>query len=282
MASKEDRFIFISNLLKCQLEMLRNREDSLTELYDICENKDQLELVKELITDFSEMNDEVYNLCLLEMANVIIGKGFSLDECFVVAMAHDHTPDSSQNVLQDLKLHLGMKGFPSKNYCNRIDRSWKKDFLHIRHFFVVDDFVGSGSTVLNRKKEFERRMNEMHRPFTLHFVTVAGMKFAIDYLCQQGVDLFCCYPLLKGISEKYPTGEVEHKLAIMGQLEAKLASKVNSTSLSDYHLGYKESESLFCRRNRNIPNNVFPLFWWKGYADGIKRNTLYTRVQDGY
>lgn len=52
--------------------------------------------------------------------------------------------------------------------------------------------------------------------------------------------------------------------------------------MSEYHLGYGQAESLFCRKNKNVPNNVFPLMWWKGYADHTHRNTLFVRLQEGY
>ena len=50
----------------------------------------------------------------------------------------------------------------------------------------------------------------------------------------------------------------------------------------EHHLGYGQAESLFCRKNKNVPNNVFPLMWWKQYADHTHRNTLFVRLQEGY
>lgn len=276
----KQKFLFIISLQEKQSEMLKGKEECLNELYDICDNDEQRTLVKHLIIDFSEMNDDIYNLCLMDMKNAIINKGYPLEDCLVIAMAHDHMPDSSEEVLQDIKLHLCMKGFPSRNFCNRIDHCMKREYKNIHHFFVVDDFIGSGTTVMNRKKFLEKQIND--REYTLHFVVVAGMVSAINKLNKLGIDVYCSYQMSKGISSKYQSTDVGHRLQLMADLEAKLAPKINNTLLSTHHFGYKQSEALFCRRNKNIPNNVFPLFWWKKDANDINRQTLYTRIQDGY
>lgn len=276
--SPKDRFVF--DLLSRQLDMLKDKTDCLEELYDLCDNEEQRFLVKDLLINFSEMNEDVYNLCLLDMRDAIINKGFSLDDCLVVAMAHDHLADSSQEVLQYIKVPLGIMGFPIGNFCNRFEQSWGKRFKDKHHFFIIDDFVGSGSTVLNRKNEFEKLMKD--RNYTLHFVVAAGMEYAIENLRNQGVDIHCSYTMKKGISEKYADGLILHKLQVMSDLESKLATTINETQLAEHHFGYGQAESLFCRRHRNIPNNVFPLFWWKQYADNKARIPLFTRMQEGY
>lgn len=250
------------------------------ELYDLCDNEEQRFLVKDLLIDFSEMNEDVYNLCLLDMRDTIVNKGFTLDDCVVVAMAHDHLADSSQEVLQYIKVPLGIMGFPIGNFCNRFEQSWGKRFKDKHHFFIVDDFVGSGSTVLNRKNEFEKLMKD--RDYTLHFVVAVGMEYAIKKLSNQCIDIHCSYTMKKGISEKYDVSMLQRKLQLMSDLESKLASTINEVKLSEHHLGYGQAESLFCRRNLNIPNNVFPLFWWKQYADNTVRNPLFARIQEGY
>ena len=241
----KDRFVF--DLLSRQLDMLKDKTDCLEELYDLCDNEEQRFLVKDLLINFSEMNEDVYNLCLLDMRDTIINKGFSLDDCLVVAMAHDHLADSSQEVLQYIKVPLGIMGFPIGNFCNRFEQSWGKRFKDKHHFFIIDDFVGSGSTVLNRKNEFEKLMQD--RDYTLHFVVAVGMEYAIKKLSNQGIDIHCSYTMKKGISEKYEGSMLQRKLQVMSDLESKLASTINEVKLSEHHLGYGQAESLFYRRN---------------------------------
>lgn len=279
----KEKFCFISDLIKSQKELLLEKDDILSELYDLCDDEEQRNLVKQLLINFSLMDEDVYNLCLKDMSNNIVNRGYSLDECLLVATAHDHLPDSSQSVLQDIKFYMELAGFPSDNYCNRFDRCLKKrDFQSIRHFFILDDFVGSGSTLQNRKDEFESKMAQNGRECSLHFVVASGMRFAVDQLRELGIDVFCAYNMNRAISESFLPSEVEHKIQLMSYLESKLATIINETELSDYHLGYKQSEALFCRKSKNVPNNVFPIFWWKRYADNSDRKTLFIRSQSGY
>ena len=46
-----------------------------------------------------------------------------------------------------------------------------------------------------------------------------------------------------------------------------------------YKFGYEKSESLFVLENSNIPNNVFPVFWWPFNLEGErKRITIFKRL----
>ena len=279
----KEKFCFISDLIKSQKELLLEKDDILSELYDLCDDEEQCNLVKQLLVNFSLMDEDVYNLCLKDMSNNIVNRGYSLDECLLVATAHDHLPDSSQSVLQDIKFYMELAGFPSENYCNRFDRCLKKrDFQSIRHFLFLTILLVVVSTLLKRKEEFESKMAQNGREYSLHFVVASGMRFAVEGLHQQGIDVYCAYKMNRAISEYYLPGEVEHKIQLMSSLERKLATIINETDLSDYHLGYKQSEALFCRRFKNVPNNVFPIFWWKRYADSSDRKTLFIRSQSGY
>ena len=288
MTSTKAKHIFIFDLVQRQQDLFSNasnadmqkRQRSIEEMYDLCDNDEQRSLVKDMIMDFSEMNDDVYNLCLLDMVDAIINKGYPLEECLVIAMAHDHSADSSQAVLHDIKTYLCANNFPNRNYCNRIDHCLKARYKNIHHYFIIDDFVGSGSTVLSRNAELTEKLAE--KQYTVHFVVVAGMQYAINMLKAKGIDIHCSYLMKKGISEKYDIAIVPHKLQVMTDLEKKFAATIKQTELSDHHLGYKQSEALFCRKYRNIPNNVFPLFWWKRYSDNTFRETMFNRVQDGY
>lgn len=273
--------MFATDLISQRTDMLRGKENSLYNLYDVCVSTEQRDLVRQLILDFNEMTADVFNLCLIEMSKHILSYGYPMDECMVAAMAHDHMPDSSQGVLSSIKVSLELQGFPTKNYCNRADHC-KKNIkgTNISHFFVVDDFVGSGTTIIARKKTFDEKFQGV--PYTLSFVIGAGMSEAIDSLKAQGIDIYCAYIMDKGISAHGTQAEINHKLGLMTDIESRLAATINRTDLNDYHLGYKQTEALFCRKFENCPNNVFPLFWWKEDLQNNQRDTLFVRVQDGY
>lgn len=70
----KEKFHFISDLIKCQKELLLEKDDILSELYDLCDDEEQRNLVKQLLINFSFMDEEVYNLCLLDMRNYIVNR----------------------------------------------------------------------------------------------------------------------------------------------------------------------------------------------------------------
>ena len=59
----------------------------------------------------------------------------------------------------------------------------------------------------------------------------------------------------------------------MLQLEQKLE---HSQKFIYFPFGKDKSEALFYIDEFNIPNNVFPIFWWEKTLHGI-RNTMFTR-----
>lgn len=111
---------------------------------------------------------------------------------------------------------------------------------------------------------------------------MAGMKWAIDRCHRKAVALYCPWQMKKAISEEYASEIREGKCSTMKQLEGYLAESINSIQLREHSFGYHQAEAVFCRRMHNIPNSVFPLFWWKLYKDGSIRKTLFERIQNGY
>ena len=82
--------------------------------------------------------------------------------------------------------------------------------------------------------------------------------------------------LSKGISEKIALVQRANAIKAMEDLEAKLKENVSGRRLQNF--GYKKSESLFALESNNIPNNVFPIFWWTRLKDDTLRKTLFHRI----
>ena len=120
-------------LLSCMRQMLIGREDSLSELYGLCDSEGQRKLVKDLILRFEYVDYEGYAECLKEMAEYILESGYDLNTTGIVAMTLDDKADSSQAVLQDFKTVIGEKAGRSIADCNNFDHI---DRLHqggVRH-----------------------------------------------------------------------------------------------------------------------------------------------------
>ena len=279
----EDEILnMILTLQQRQKSMLNGKQDKILEMFYMCSDCQTRRLIYDLILNFTEMDDDTYNLALMDISNHIVQKGYNDNEIGILAMANDKNPDSSQEVVQNLKLTLGLVNHSditirnSFNSRNDLITGAKKKCI-----IVVDDFIGSGTTCRSRHKTLRSEFKDC-KDLEISFCFIAGMQDAINDLKTEGIDIYCSYIMKKGISEFYAEAERTSRILQMNNLEKELAPQINGTLLSEHSFGYGKSEALFCRRNRNIPNNTFPVFWWKEYANGNKRNTLYTRIQNGY
>lgn len=148
-----------------------------------------------------------------------------------------------------------------------------------KHFIAIDEFTGTGSTIVERFNRF-KEMNLKNA--TIEFCIMSGMENALNHVQNAGIRIKIFNILRKGISEYYHSDEIQSNLNRMFALESKLAEKIHKKKLIDHSLGFRQAESLYYKFLGNIPNNVFPIFWWKEYTENKPRKTLFTRVQEGY
>lgn len=275
-------FDWTLNLMRRQKAMLARSEAPLLELYRFCDNEEQRHLIEELIIRFNCFDPDIYALALNAAVDYISGLGYSEDETALVAFCHDSSADSSQVVLDDLKVPMAMCGYSHIKTINRFDKicsTYNSTKGQIKHFIAIDEFIGSGKTLDLRMQEFNRlRLSKT----TIDFVFLSGMREAISLGKQKGASIYTVYEMEKGISGFYSGEQLQSKQLLMRSLEGKLASRINLTELKDHLFGYHGTEALYCRPEKNVPNNVFPIFWWKKDIEGHDRNTLLIRVQDGY
>lgn len=270
---------WIFSLSRKQTAMLKDKDVALAELYDLCDNDIQRNLIKDLIVRFHCFDEEIYNLALMQIVEHISELGYNIQETAIVAFCHDSSADSSQEILQDLKVPMTKffnSAIKTNNRFDHLHRTYKEGF---RHFIAVDEFLGSGQTICNRYNDF-LRMNLTDA--TIDFCLVAGMSDAIAHAKDEGINVYVAYEMQKGISFYYDGIELDTNKREMSLLESKLADTINETELNDYLFGYGQSEALYSRLYKNVPNNVFPIMWWKRYKNNLSRNTIFDRVQDGY
>ena len=86
-----------------------------------------------------------------------------------------------------------------------------------------------------------------------------------------GVELYAYFNLKKGIDSIENDEERGNATKTMQELEEKLNHP------DRYRFGFENSQSLFALGSINIPNNVFPIFWWPGTKDGEERKTIFNR-----
>lgn len=130
-------------------------DDALIELVRLCTTPESSLLVDELMTKFHYLEDDLYNDILCDIADHIVRMKYDETITALVAMAHDHRSDSSQSVLYDIQIPLKKRGFSAAETISRFDCIEKFYQKGIRNFVVVDDFIGSGKTVLVRNRELK-------------------------------------------------------------------------------------------------------------------------------
>ena len=160
--------------------------------------------------------------------------GYNIQDTAIVAFCHDSSADSSQEVLQDLKVPITKKLNYTIKTINRFDHLQRIYNIGYRHFIAVDEFVGSGQTICNRYKDF---LSKNLKNATIDFCLVAGMSDAISYARSKGINVYVAYEMQKGISNYYDGKELETNKREMSLLESKLADTINQTKLNDYLFG---------------------------------------------
>lgn len=271
-------------LMKYEDIVVRKMTDdtsALDELVSICDSDEKFELIDELLSRFYYMNEDDFQRRIGQIADHIINLRYDPSKTVIMAMAHDHETDGSQDVLNALQIALIVKGYNGFATDSRMDKPVKNHYNKgIRYFVVVDDFVGTGVTALNRYKELVKNLpkSDVH----ISFCIVSGMKKGVYYCHHNRMPLFCPVQLDKGLTGIYNGFELSVKMYTMGLLEMTLAKRIGLLELSTYSLGWGKAEALFYREGHNVPNNVYPVFWWKQYRDGTSRSTLFHRRQYGY
>lgn len=124
----------------------------------------------------------------------------------------------------------------------------------IKCLLVVDDFVGSGDTLLGCVNSIEEKGIEKEKIKVLTLVLQeCGKKVADEY----GVEIYTSVLRNKGITDNYSEQEVQEKKEQMKRISKRF--KVKDKNL---YLGYKESEGLVSMIK--TPNNTFPFYWYEG------------------
>lgn len=274
LSSPLDKLEFL-RLLKLGMEFgwLYQREESFMEMWMGTANNNTKTLIEHLIRNFlyvdSNMADEFCNSIVKQ---IVEGWKLKAGNTFLSAICDNSRPDGSQVIVQKLK--------------NRFPDEWK-EFYFINsiaeaayklnsneNLILCDDFIGTGNT-FNRKiawvqeKLGERGVSNV----SIYIVAFASMSFSEEHI---SCPMYTCRKLPKGISERLAGKNRLIAIELMKSLESMLKPKVGKLVLPKF--GYKKSESLFDYEDDNIPNNVFPIFWWKRDVNNKRRQTMFNRV----
>lgn len=249
---------------------------ALFELWCLSENDEQKNIIEFLIKNFSYVDGRsLADGCQLIANHIQNNWNLDATNTFLLATCDDSKPDGSQTLIQNLKNKFSVY-WKESNFFNSIV-SGANEIPTDTNIILVDDFIGTGDTITRKlqylnKKIAERGLNVI----SVKIVSLASMNFSVDILDGLGVEYYSVHWLKKGISELVSSDKREVATKSMEELEKKLKKNYHGKQIPNF--GYKRSESLFALESNNIPNNVFPIFWWPFLKGGISRKTMFRRV----
>lgn len=249
-------------------------------MFNDCSNDKQQELIFELINRFEYLSHSRYVEYINSLGlEIFTEPGISDNDTQIVAIAADSGADSSQYIITDLKFIMDELGWRKHIFVNTFGKTYqtyKRSTTH-KNIVLVDEFVGSGKTVSNRVAAINKVFSDNGvNKYTVKVKVLVSTEHAINKLKEDGIDITAQIIIKKGISDYNTASDSIAKIQIMLQLESILKDKINDKDLPS--LGYGQAESLYYRDRGNVPNNVFPVFWWPMYKDGVERKVLLTRA----
>lgn len=277
----KEQFSAFAALLQTQ-RWLSDKSDVLTTLwFDDCATPDEQALVSDLISRFKYVSAKEFVEKMNDLVLEIITIPY-LDpkETIIAAMASDGGPDSSQALVQNIKVKLQQEGWGEALIVNTFGQTYRKskeDGFSRKNVILVDEFIGSGRTVIGRVDEINRVFKNNGQDINVFVCVIFSSTVGISAIEAKNIKLYYTESVVRGISDFENEKDIESKMDSMIQIEKRFAEEYGTHKLSECSLGYGKAESLIGIENFNIPNNVFPIFWWGKYGDGNKRKTLFSR-----
>jgi len=127
----------------------------------------------------------------------------------------------------------------------------------IECLLLVDDFVGTGDTILGCINLIEEKGIKKEKIKALTLVMQEQGRNAVE---EYGVETYSAVLRNRAITDNYSIEEAEKKIAQMKNINKRIKAK------KELYLGYKESEGLVSMIK--TPNNTFPFYWYEGKRDG--------------
>ena len=267
---------------------LGKHEEAFNELVEACDTFEEQLLIFDLLDRFNYIKIDDMKLHLENIVKYIFETlKLPVDRTQIVATTVDTSADSAQMIIQYLKPIFARQGYREVKIVNSIAAS-VSNVIKYPNIVYVDEFVGTGKTIAKRIRDFRNIYdleikNEIARgnvdaSYVLHVAVLASMFEAKTEIEKTGVDIFASLWLNKGISHHFEGDDLNNACLRMKRLETLLVNDVNAEKFPSF--GYGKAEALYCLEEGNIPDSVFPLFWWPSYFDGTKRQTMFFRMEE--
>jgi len=254
-------------------DWLTSREKSLIKLLSDCNNSREKELLFSLLERFTYLKCEEYQASVRNIIQHIIHTpNINENNTQVLCLANDPEADSSHYFIYLYKFYFKEAGWWKIKPLVR-PKSVIKRASNQPNIFIIDEFVGSGITALNRLNHLKSSLESKGITlFSIKLCVIAAMNHGLAKVKNGHFEVYANHILTKGITDHYSHSALSEALNDMFRLESSLMPSINGADLPS--LGYKKSESLFGRDTGIAPNNVFPIFWWRQYVDASERTPL--------
>ena len=260
--------------LGLQYEWLLNYDDGFMELWDSTgDDINQKKLILYLIHKFlyvdSNKADEYCEKIVHQITDIW---GLQPRNTTITAACDNSNPDGSQLMIQKLKNRFPYH-WREFDFSNSLPEALYEKINSNDNLVICDDFIGTGLTI-ERKTAYalnvirERGLENVQ----LYIVSFAAMLFSKTAITHP---LYSSEWLLKGISETLTGDNLIVATKIMEEMEDLLKPRIGRQYLPKF--GFERSESLYNYENDNIPNNVFPIFWWQKYKDNKFRVPMFRK-----
>lgn len=255
-------------------EILFDYDKAIRALASICDSKDKIDLLDHLLTNINIYSEKTIGFAVQSIYQYILNNTEEEIKTAIVATAFDSDPDSSQLLMYKLKpLFYKQKHIKLFSYMPKLISS-----LHeFDKVFILDEFSGTGKTIVQRHKTVKRRATELNREIECGCILVGAMEEAITHIENEGITLFYMEAFKAGISGYFEGPMLNAMTQAMLALESQLEPKIDETELPSF--GYGKAESMFCLHKSNAPNSNFPILWWPRYAGGKEREPIFMRNQ---
>lgn len=261
-------------MLFLENRLLSYFEEEINHLFAICQNDEEAALLRHTLSKMSIVDHTQLSYGLRAMAEHAEELAKQYGGLAVVAMAYDSGADGSQLVLQMLKPLL-QRGAPIELF-NSVPSYLRKMKEH-PNFLLVDDFSGTGSTILNRVTHIDKDAKSRGIKLNRSVCLVAAMEDAVSNIERSGVEVKAFKRIKAGLSGYFQGDELEAMQARMLRLESELNPKIGDKDLPSF--GHGKAEALYFVHPGNAPNSNFPIFWWPENSSGASRLTLMKRYE---
>lgn len=260
------------------------QEDKLADLWNICDDREQQCLLKELLLKFTVLDFKQERAALEGISDAFQAWSLKPENTLVIAVANDHEIDGSTAGLQKLKNKI----IPVEQWHSKFVSNIPSSIARVKNgmsLVLFDDFIGTGKKMVKKinwiKKKItdERGLDVDIQSLTFYMVSFSAMKFGLEYIEAHGHTVYSFLLLDKGITDSSDDPLiVKNKIDLMVKIESKLSAHNKNKAIKDYSLGYDKSECLYIGQNDNCPNNVFPAFWWPTLISGEDHEPLFIRA----